>query len=187
MRARPSRPSVSRVRPFVQSNGAGPMERDAVRERGCRACHARFYVCRSCDRGHRYCCPACRVEGRRRCLQVVRRRHEQSPEARADHRDRQRAYRQRCRQAALAAKSVTDPSSGLPPVSGTVGVELTGVVPVDETTKEGKHGPPIRHVPSASSRPRGCEGDGPRCCRCGRPARYVIPIGLQPFARRQHR
>jgi hypothetical protein len=52
-------------------------------------------ICRRCDRGHLYCA-GCRVEARLRVRKRARLRHSQSPEGRADHADRQRAYRKRC-------------------------------------------------------------------------------------------
>jgi len=76
-----------------------------LRQRRCgaRNCGALFWICRSCDRGHRYCSPPCRRLQRREQLRQANRRHQQSPEGRADHRDRQRAYRRR-----LRARGVTD-------------------------------------------------------------------------------
>ena len=56
-----------------------------------------FLVCRSCDRGHRYCSEGCREVARRVQKRAARRRHQQSPEGRADHRDHQRALRRRQR------------------------------------------------------------------------------------------
>lgn len=69
----------------------------AFRHRFCRAvgCGVGFWICRSCDRGQRYCSQPCQREARREQLRQANRRHQQSPEGRLDHRDRQRAYRQR--------------------------------------------------------------------------------------------
>lgn len=64
-----------------------------------------FYLCRHCDRGQRYCSSRCREKSRRLQRREANRRHQQSPEGRLDHRDRQRAYRRR-----LQAR-VTDQSS----------------------------------------------------------------------------
>ena len=63
------------------------------------SCGALFYLCCHCDRGQRYCSPRCREKSRRQQRQEANRRHQQSPEGRLDHRDRQRAYRWRRRQA----------------------------------------------------------------------------------------
>lgn len=64
-----------------------------------------FYLCRYCDRGQQYCSPRCREKSRRLQRREANRRHQQSPEGRADHRDRQREYRERQR------ARVTDQSS----------------------------------------------------------------------------
>ena len=69
---------------------------EAFRQRFCRAlnCGALFFVCTHCDLGQRYCGDDCRRRSRLEQLRVASRRHQQSPEGRLDHRDRQRAYRQ---------------------------------------------------------------------------------------------
>ncbi len=72
-----------------------------------KGCGALFLICRHCDRGHRYCSERCRTKARREQRRAANRRHQQSPEGRLDHRDRQRAYRQR-----LAQARVTDQGSG---------------------------------------------------------------------------
>ena len=66
-------------------------------------CGMAFWICRSCDRGQRYCGECCRQQARREQHRRANRRHQQSLEGRLDHRDRQRAYRERCVMA-----SVTD-------------------------------------------------------------------------------
>ena len=72
-----------------------------LRQRTCRGegCGALFFICRSCGRGQGYCSRSCRRLQRRLQCRAADRRHQQSPEGRADHRDRQRAYRQRQQQA----------------------------------------------------------------------------------------
>jgi hypothetical protein len=65
------------------------------RQRFCGDCRAIFFICRSCDRGQRYCSDHCRQKARRRQHREANRRHQQSPEGKLDHRDRQRAYRER--------------------------------------------------------------------------------------------
>jgi hypothetical protein len=64
----------------------------------CRFCSKVFWICRSCYRGHQYCSEACRYSGRRESQRLSRRKHQQSPEGRADHCDRQRAYRNRLKE-----------------------------------------------------------------------------------------
>ena len=68
------------------------------RLRPCVLCHALFVICRSCDRGQRYCNAWCRLSAWCEQLRQANRRHQKSPEGRADHCDRQRAYRKRCAQ-----------------------------------------------------------------------------------------
>jgi hypothetical protein len=79
----------------------------AFRQRVCHfpPCSTVFYLCRHCDRGQRYCSAHCREKALRLQRREANRRHQQSPEGREDHRDRQREYRQR-----LKAR-VTDKSS----------------------------------------------------------------------------
>src|SRR5215469_3480617 len=76
------------------------------RQRVCRGCNAVFCICRSCDRGQRYCSRKCRVPVVREQRRRANRRHQHSVEGRLDHRDRQREYRKRC-----AQQRVTDTSS----------------------------------------------------------------------------
>lgn len=82
------------LRPMVLL--AAPSDRP-FRQRFCQAEHCRvlFLICSHCDRGQRYCSPDCRLRSRVAQLRAARRRHQQSPEGRLDHRDRQRAYRRR--------------------------------------------------------------------------------------------
>ena len=77
-------------------------------ERRCHApgCGVLFFICRPCYRGQRYCSGPCRQTARREQRRAANRRHQQSAEGRLDHRDRQRAYRQR------RACRVTDQGSG---------------------------------------------------------------------------
>ncbi len=72
-----------------------------LRERHCQAsgCNAVFYICKSCDRGQRYCSPSCRARARRLQHCVASRQYQKSPEGREGHRDYQRAYRERLRAA----------------------------------------------------------------------------------------
>jgi hypothetical protein len=79
-----------------------------LRPRICRACGKLFWICRHCDRGHRYCSAFCRHQAYGQKRRLANRRHQQSPEGRLDHRDRQRAYRRR---RLVSQESVTDQSS----------------------------------------------------------------------------
>ena len=85
------------------------MAREVVlRQLSCRwpGCGLLFYICNSCFRGHRYCGDICRDKARREQLRRADQRYRRSKEARLDHRDRQRDYRERCR-----LRRVTDHTS----------------------------------------------------------------------------
>ena len=86
-----------------------------LRERVCCGCHAVFWICPHCDRGQRYCSMPCRILARRQQRRSANRRHQQSPEGRDDHRDRQREYRRRCRIRACVtdqgSASITSPGN----------------------------------------------------------------------------
>ena len=79
-----------------------------LRQLSCRwpGCGLVFYICSSCYRGHRYCGDRCRKKARREQRRRANQRHQQSREGRLDHRDRQRAYRERYRR-----RRVTDHTS----------------------------------------------------------------------------
>ena len=68
-----------------------------LRRRACNRCDVVFWICPRCDRGQRYCSLLCRNQARRQQRRFANRRHQQSPEGRQDHRDRQREYRRRSR------------------------------------------------------------------------------------------
>lgn len=74
----------------------------------CKTCCKDFWICKSCYRGHRYCCDSCRHTGRKQNQKISKIKYEQSEEAKADHRDRQQAYRNRIKE---SNKSVTEQSS----------------------------------------------------------------------------
>ena len=83
-------------------------------------CGVMFYICKSCYRGQAYCGDGCRGRMRREQKRRARRRHQQSREGRLDHRDRQRAYRERCR-----LGRVTDHTSAGSGRSGNIGATWT--------------------------------------------------------------
>ncbi len=60
-------------------------------------CGTMFYICGSCYRGQVYCGERCRRRMRRQQMRLANRKHQDSPEGRLDHRDRQRVYRAKCR------------------------------------------------------------------------------------------
>ena len=83
-------------------------------------CGVMFYICNSCYRGQVYCRDECRRRMRRQQRRRANRRHQQSREGRLDHRDRQRAYRERCR-----LRRVTDHTSAGRARSGNIKKPLT--------------------------------------------------------------
>ena len=92
---------------------------EPLRRRFCRGagCGVVFWICRHCDRGHQYCGERCRRKARRQQRRDANRRHQQSWEGRLDHRDRQRAYRER-----RSLRRVTDHTSPATYDSGSIGV-----------------------------------------------------------------
>ena len=95
------------------------MAREVVlRQLSCRwpGCGLVFYICNSCYRGHRYCGDSCREKARGEQLRLADQRYRESEEARLDHRDRQREYRERCRH-----RRVTDHTSAGNGRSGKIG------------------------------------------------------------------
>ena len=157
------------------------------------ACGKMFLLCRPCDRGNRYCSGACSASIRRESLKAARRRHRQSTEGRADHRDRQRDYRRR------RAGVVDHGPKNLPRLTDVVLPQLRGeedhvttlriaVCPKRSRTKalvaQGERArlKPTLSQPSARSRPLptssativlGDREEEPRCASCGRIGRYV--------------
>lgn len=131
------------------------------RQRVCHwsACGMIFYLCRRCDRGQRYCSPHCRQKALRLQRRQANRRHQQTPEGREDHRDRQRDYRQRQR------ARVTDKSSQPPAASASL-TERAAIAAL-----------PASPAPSF----RRISGRAPQhgwvvCQICGRRGRWVDPF-----------
>jgi len=105
-------------------------------------CRMVFHICRSCDRGQRYCSDSCQQQARQQQRREAKRRHQQSPEGRQDHRDHQRAYRQRL----LLKKSVSDQGSaprdgcasiGMPPAEAQPAVPLRWTRPLWDKIQAG--------------------------------------------------
>ena len=101
----------------------GAIAREVVwRQLFCRGsgCGVMFYICGSCYRGQVYCGDKCRRRMRRQQMRRANRKHQDSPEGQLDHRDRQRAYRERCR-----LRRVTDHTSAGHTRSGNIEEPLT--------------------------------------------------------------
>lgn len=84
-----------------------------LRLRVCLHCLVLFFICRSCDRGQRYCSAACSASALREQRRQANRRHQQTDAGRQDHRDRQRIYRRRCAQRRWASYGVIVQAPGL--------------------------------------------------------------------------
>jgi hypothetical protein len=86
-------------------------------------CGAPFYVCRPCYRGQCYCSEGCRRMARRGQGRRSNARHQRTEWGRLDHRDRQRAYRER----KAVVVCVTDQRSGEPGDVPTLGADAREV------------------------------------------------------------
>jgi len=141
------------------------------RQRVCRGCNAVFCICRSCDRGQRYCDLRCRLPALREQRRRANCRHQHSPEGRLDHRDRQREYRKRC-----AQRRVTDTSSLALTSPGNIsgcdsGLDKTVIRVAGTATSLG--------CGAFATRRRRSEKHSPcllRCVVCGRSGRFVDPF-----------
>ena len=126
-----------------------------LRQRVCRAsgCGQVFWICRRCDRGQHYRSHPCRQRTCQQQHRLANRRHQQSPEGRQDHRDRQREYRRRH----LSAR-VTDVSSQM--LSSEGRMPLRCALPM-----HGKANGAMQRHPGLL-----------RCVLCGRLGRFVEPF-----------
>jgi len=165
-------------------------------------CGRWFYLCRSCDRGHRYCSDSCRRQARKKTLLDARRKYARSWRGRLSNRIRQRRHRLRNPlQSRVSEETVTDHSS-----PGSLGVVcsvgngsaaqqrfLVGDIPVAQNPMHSAH--PCKTQAEAGFAP----GSGERlstqvvfarCHRCGRLGRVVnqgAPRGRFRWQRNQNR
>jgi hypothetical protein len=132
----------------------------------CSGCAGLFAMCRSCFRGHGYCNDACRVPARATQKRIARALHQQSPEGRADHAERNRELRLRKRAAASvmdqgseklgSASSVCRPQGSISPMDGD---EHLGRSPDDDSTDcDPEDLPALDADAGESSRPRRAQG-----------------------------
>ena len=134
-----------------------------LRQRVCFGCRTVFWICPHCDRGHRYCSIACRIQARLEQRRRANRRHQRSPEGRLDHRDRQREYR--CRQRAR----VTDQGS----------LSIASPAPSHYEIADNIAPPP----PATTATPRWFgvrRSRFPHCIICGCSSRWVDPFPRLP-------
>ncbi len=138
----------------------------ALRQGFCRApgCGQIFFVCPSCDRGQVYCAPACRQVARRLQCRAANLRHQRSEEGRLDHRDRQRAYRER-----RAGGRVTDQGSQAPLCYDTVADDPSADPGTSRSRGCRSRTPPVRSLFRPGRRDLVCSF-------CGRAARFINPF-----------
>lgn len=140
-----------------------------LRQRICRGagggCGALFFICPPCDRGQRYCSSACRTQARIQQTRHANRLHQRSPEGRADHRERQAAYR--CRRREQARVTYQSSPSIVSPPSCPSGLRETD--PLSAATASASRRTPAPAVYNQL-----------RCMVCGRSARFVNPYPRLP-------
>lgn len=144
----------------------------------CRApgCQVTFFLCTHCYRGQCYCGPECQAKVRTQQLRAANARHQRSEPGRLDHRDRQKAYRER-----LRAGRVTYPSSPAPdsaPSSQHAFAPAPDSAPSSHppSNPDVPDAPSPRPAPRRSCRPSNSAGPRWRCSICGRPG---IPASLR--------
>jgi hypothetical protein len=148
--------------------GDGIMADIVLRQRLCgwSQCGELFFICRSCDRGRRYCRRQCRDLARREQCRRANRRHQQSVEGRKDHRDRQRAYRERKRRSVTDQGRQAESSSATLPGMPSAALSMPGRP--RGAPSEASHDRVPFHFPHRGR---------PVCARCGRAGRFIDPFG----------
>lgn len=151
----PVRPSRSSVRRKALAK--------AHRILRCVFCRQLTTICTPCDRGHSYCSPACRTQGRIRQVREAGRSYQQRGPGRAKHAARQRAY---------AARQRAASPQGEPAVQSG---RLQAAQRSPHVTR-----PPEAVIPSLAARaPR-----GPVCCLCGNSSAGWARARWRPRSRR---
>ena len=116
-------------------------------------CGVMFYICGSCYRGQVYCGDECRRRMRHEQMRCANQKHQKSLEGRLDHRDRQRAYREKCR------LRVTDHTSARRTRSGNI-KKPSMKTEIDPSLAQKFHDRPRFRRPQTAIRPV--------CILCGR-------------------
>ena len=134
----------------------------------CARCHAEVAICRSCDRGQRYCSSECSQAARKEKVRAAGRRFAHTPAGRAGNRRRVRAHREGLRLAgAPVSSSPAVKSARLPVVSEKGSARL---VPAGKSDSVTHHGSSRPVAVRKSARPDRCRGPETvlRCAFCGR-------------------
>jgi len=133
-------------------------EVDGARLLNCARCGVPVWVCRSCDRGQRYCSRQCSEQSRHESVREAGRRYQCGRVGRFAHARRAKVYRQRVRQ-----KIVTHQGSQQRAADAVLGADPEAQSIVEQTTA--------------------CLPVLPwRCHWCARPCRRVVARGLPPHA-----
>lgn len=124
-------------------------------EISCKDCGICFLICRSCFRGQKYCSIQCRKNGYEKRRRIARDKYRNSPEAKEDHRDCQKRYRERLRQKA---------SQGV----------NSGERVMDQTSQKRKCDLLIAtNAPGSVKKQSSTESKLPRCWICGQIIHFV--------------
>ena len=91
------------------------------------ACQRQFFLCSRCDRGQRYCSPACSAAARRAERREAAARYQHGRRGRRLHAARQARYRER------RAQKVTHPGRAAGMVSGTLRALVAAALAVTAT------------------------------------------------------
>jgi hypothetical protein len=120
----------------------------------CARCNRQVVICRHCDRGQRYCGPACARAARRASTRAAGARYQHSRRGRLKHAHRQGRYRTRRRKVTHQGSLALTPGASLPPESR---------APAPPTPRHQAH-PPV--------------ADGLRCHVCGRVCTEFVRLGF---------
>lgn len=148
----------------------------ALRFFRCMICSTLVAVCRGCDRGQRYCGPACQQPERAKQLRAAGRRYQAREHGRQQHAARQRAYQARKRMQAVAG-SRPQPDSLAPSH-----IALTAPPRTSSRVATQLLPPVARRRPSGPPRAAWVR----RCCSCGQSGgEWLRRFFL--FGRKRHR
>lgn len=81
----------------------------SLRRAQCAGCSIPFFVCPHCDRGQRYCSPACSQSARHAAQRAAGHRYQRSRKGRCKHAQRQRHYRAKKRKQNIVTHQAPQP------------------------------------------------------------------------------
>ena len=143
----------------------------------CRLCCKAVVICRSCDRNHQYCSPACRSKGRTQNRRKAQRRYNKTENGRLKNAKRQQAYRQRltdeARKIAQATKSTMAVSMRLV----LEGIQRRRHARSKETVTDHSYRPPMHSLLSTTRAQRRVTSRSP-CVICNTICSYLVEKDL---------